>query len=306
MAGMEIGVALNSWRSHADPAELSWREIRELALCAEATGFDTVWVPDGLLARLAAGGPVLGLWDAVALLGGLAAATSRIRVGSWVLASLYRHPGLVAKQAATIDEISGGRFVLGIGAGEAGWATRAFGIADDHAYARFEDALEVLVPLLRAGRADHRGPHWTARDLVQRPTGPRPGAIPILMAAHGPRGYRHAARHADVWSCVAYGSSDAVEFGERARELDAACAAEGRDPASIGRSAGIVVGPLADDPGEAATPYGRTLTGSAAQIADALLAIRDVGFTQVELMVEPLTPDAIAALRPVVERVHAG
>lgn len=305
MRPVEIGIALNSWRSHADPAPLSWREIRDLATRSEEVGFDTVWVPDGLLGRLSADGPVLGQWDAIALLSAIAASTSRARVGSWVLASLYRSPALAAKQAATIDEISGGRFVLGIGAGDASWATRGFGLPDDHVYERFEDALAILVPLLRAGRADHAGPYWTARDLVQLPAGPRPGAIPILIAAHGPKGYRHAARLADVWSCVAAGTGDSAEFGARARAFESACTEAGRDPGVIGRSAGLAVGPLAGDPASVQTPYGRTLTGSADQIAEALLAIRDVGFTRLELMVEPLTPRAIEALAPVVERLHA-
>src|SRR5262249_44881540 len=138
--------------------------------------------------------------DAIVLLAAIAASTSRIKLGSWVLASLYRDPGITAKQAATIDEVSGGRFVLGIGAGGAGTASRAFGFNDDHVYERFEEALQVLVPLLKTGRADFDGTYRRARDLPQLPPGPRPGAIPLLLAAHGPRGYRHAARVADIWS----------------------------------------------------------------------------------------------------------
>lgn len=305
MPSLEIGIALNSLRSLTDSAPLDWVDLCDLAVRCERLGFDTVWFPDGLIWRLEPGGPIVGAWDAIAVLAGLAASTSRIKIGSWVLASLFREPGIVAKQAATIDAISGGRFVLGLGAGEAGIAAHAFGLPDDHVYERFEDALEVVIPLLRTGRADFEGRYWSARDLPQVPTGPRPGRIPILLAAHGPRGYRHAARQADVWSCFQLTTGDRAEFAPRIEALEAACIEVGRDPTTIGRSAGIVVAPLAGAEEEVSTPYGRATCGPAERIADAVLALRDVGYSQVELMVEPLTPAALDALAPVVTALEA-
>ncbi len=303
---LQIGVALNTWRTTTHPEVLGWSELHGLAVRAEALGFDTIWFPDGLIGRLVADGPVVGAWDAVAMLGAIAAATSRIAVGSWVLSALYREPGLVAKQAATLDEISGGRFVLGIGAGFAGTASRAFGIADDHVYERFEEALQVLVPLLRDGRASFEGTYHTARDLPQLPAGPRPGGIPILMAAHGPRGYRHAARLSDTWSCYQLERGDVAELAPRVRAFEAACAEMGRDPATIGRSAGIVVAPLAT-PGEVVqSAYGAATSGPAERIAEAIRSLGEVGFTQVELMVEPVSVAAIEALAPVLELLDAG
>src|SRR4249920_254583 len=127
MALPEIGVALNSFRSANDPRTLGWTELRHLAVQSEALGFDTIWIPDTLIGRFEPGGSVHGWWDAIALLAAVSTSTSRIKLGSWVLASLYRDPGITAKQAASIDEISAGRFVLGIGAGAAGTASRAFG-----------------------------------------------------------------------------------------------------------------------------------------------------------------------------------
>jgi alkanesulfonate monooxygenase SsuD/methylene tetrahydromethanopterin reductase-like flavin-dependent oxidoreductase (luciferase family) len=294
----KIGVALNPFRSTDDPRTLGWTELRDLAVQSEALGFDTVWVPDTLIGRFEPGGAIHGWWDAIALLAAIAASTSQIKLGSWVLASLYRDPGITAKQAATIDEISGGRFVLGIGAGAAGTASRAFGFGDDHVYERFEEALEILIPLLRAGRADFEGTYWRARELPQLPAGPRPGAIPILLAAHGPKGYRHAARVADIWSCYQLESGDAAELGPRVRALEAACAEVGRDPGSIGRSAGIVVAPLAREGETVMTPYGKAITGPAERIAESIRALAEVGFSQVELWPEPMTGDALEALAP--------
>lgn len=306
MRAFEIGVALNTWRSSTDPTTVGWAELRDLAVRAEALGFDTVWFPDSFVGRLVAGGPIFGFWDAGAVLAGFAAVTSRIKVGSWVFPSLFRDPALVAKQAATIDEISSGRFILGYGAGDVATASRAFGLPDDHVYERFEEALEIIVPLLRAGHATFEGSYRRVRDLPQLPPGPRPGSIPLLLAAHGPRGYRHAARHADIWSCYAVGSGDAEEFRPRVTAFEAACAEVGRDPATVGRSAGIVVAPLARKSDDVRVLYGTATTGPAVRIGEALRSLRDAGLTQVEMMLEPMTMEALEALAEALPLLDAG
>ena len=303
MRAFEIGVVLGSWRSTTDGSTVPWTEIRDLALRAESIGFDTVWSPDELIGRMVAGGERYGFWDGIAIPAALAAATSRIKIGTWVLSSLHRNPGIAAKAAATIDEISGGRFVLGLGAGHPGSGARAFGMHEDHVYQRFEEALEIVVPLLRAGRADFEGTYHVARDLPQLPAGPRPGRIPILLAGHGPKGYRHAARLADVWSCYAEERSDLLELGPRVVDFEAACAEVGRDPATIGRSAGVVVAPL--EPAGTSGAFGTMIGGSADQIADAFRSFRAAGFTQLEFMLHPQTAEALEAMVPVLERLDA-
>ncbi len=246
-----------------------------------------------------------GFWDAVSVLAAIAASTSRIKVGSWVFPSLFHDPAMVAKRAATIDEISGGRFVLGFGAGDVATASRAFGRPDDHVYERFEEALRILVPLLRDGRADVRGTYWHVHDLPQIPPGPRPGRIPLLLAAHGPKGYRNAARLADIWSCYALRSGDADEFRPRLEAFEAACVEVGRDPRSVGRSAGIVVAPLATDPDSVPALYGRPAVGPPGRIAATFRSLADVGFTQIEVMLEPMTVEALDALAPALALLDA-
>ena len=303
MRAFEIGVVLGSWRSTTDGSTVPWAEIRDLAVRAESIGFDTVWSPDELIGRLVAGGPRFGFWDGIAIPAALAAATSRIKIGTWVMSSLHRNPGITAKAAATIDEISGGRFVLGLGAGHPGSGAQAFGLAEDHIYQRFEEALEIVVPLLRAGRADFAGTYHVARDLVQAPAGPRPAGIPILLAGHGPKGYRHAARLADIWSCYAEERSDVAELGPRVVDFEAACAEVGRDPATIGRSAGVVVAPL--EPAGASGMFGTMIGGSAEQIADAFRSLEAAGYTQLEFMLHPQTASALEAMAPVLELLDA-
>jgi alkanesulfonate monooxygenase SsuD/methylene tetrahydromethanopterin reductase-like flavin-dependent oxidoreductase (luciferase family) len=304
LRSFEIGVVLASWRSSQDPATVTWGEIREMALRAEELGFDTVWSPDELVGRLVKDGPVYGFWDGVAVPAAIAAVTSRIKVGTWVSSALHRNPGIVAKAAATIDEISGGRFVLGLGAGHAGTGAHSFGLPEDHIYERFEEALEIVVPLLRTGRAEFAGTYHLARGLEQLPAGPRPGHIPILIAGHGPKGYRHAARLADIWSCYATERSDVEELGPRVVAFNEACAEVGRDPATVGRSAGVVVAPLAA--AEYTGMFGSAITGSAWEIADAFRTFRAAGFTQLEFMLEPQSLASLEAMAPVLELLDVG
>ena len=202
--------------------------------------------------------------------GAFAAATSRIKVGTWILSALHRNPGITAKAVETLDEVSGGRFIFGLGAGHAGRQAHAFGLPEDHVVGRFEEAVEIIVPLLRAGRADVAGSFHAAHDLEQRPVGPRPGRIPIMIGAKGPRMLRVAARHADIWSWYAEERSDVEESAPLLEALVAACVEAGRDPATIGRSAGVVVEPTTIT-GSEAKGFGVPIRGSSAEIAERLV-----------------------------------
>lgn len=298
MRSLEIGLVLPMEESWTDGATARWVEIRELAVRAEEIGFDAVWIPDELLWR-PPDGQVRGWWECVAMAGAVAASTLRIKIGTWILSALHRNPGLTAKAVETLDEISAGRFVFGLGSGHAGRQAHAFGLPEHHVIGRFEEALEIIVPLLRGGRANFEGTYHAARDLEHRPVGPRPGRIPIMIGAKGPKMLRLAARHADVWSWYVEERSDLVEFGPRLAALEAACLEVGRDPATIGRSAGIVVEPTAVT--GAADVLAVPVHGSAEEIADGLRAFGAVGFTQLELLLWPRTLAALDAMAPVLE-----
>ena len=302
MRSIELGLVLPMEESWTDGSTPRWVEIRELAIRAETIGFDTVWIPDELLWR-PLDGATRGWWECVAMTGAVAAATSRVKVGTWVLSALHRNPGITAKAVETLDEISGGRFVLGLGSGHAGRQAHAFGLPEDRVHGRFEEAVEIIVPLLRTGRADFEGTYHAARDLEHRPTGPRPGKIPIMMGAKGPKMLRLAALHADIWSWYVEERSDLEEFGPRLAALEAACLEVGRDPASIGRSAGIIVEPT--DVTGAAEALAMPIGGSAEEIANALRAFRDGGFTQIEILLWPRTLPALEAMAPVLELLDA-
>lgn len=299
----EIGLVLPMGDSFVDGETVRWSTIRDLAIRADEIGFDVVWTADELLWRPEGRRPQ-GWWECIAMTGAVAAATSRIKVGTWILSALHRNPGITAKAVETIDEISEGRFVFGLGAGHAGRQGHAFGLPEDRTVARFEEALQIILPLLREGQADFEGSFHAARNLEHRPIGPRRGGIPIMIGAKGPRMLRLAARHADIWSWFVEERSDLTEFGPRLEALEAACAEVGRDPTTIGRSAGVVVEPTTVS--GAADVLGMPIRGSAMEIADALLAFGAGGFDHLEVVPWPPTIAAVDAMAPALDLVRAG
>lgn len=302
MRPIELGLVLPMGDTFVDGSTARWSDIRALSLRAEEVGFDTVWTADELLWR-PANGKVQGWWEGVAITAAIAEATSRVKVGTWILSALHRNPGITAKAVETIDEISGGRFVFGLGSGHAGRQAHAFGLPEDHVYARFEEALQIIIPLLKQGHADFEGNYHAARDLEQRPRGPRAGQIPIMIGAKGQKMLRQAALHADIWSWYVEERSDLVEFGPRLAALEAACAEVGRDPATIGKSAGIVVEPTSFSGSEAT--FGPPVRGTSEEIAQTLRDFGAAGYTNLELVVWPPTLSAVDALRPVIEMLDA-
>jgi probable F420-dependent oxidoreductase len=259
----------------------AYAEIRALALEAEEAGFDSIWVYDHLLYRFA-DGQTLGIWECWSILAALAEATSRVELGTLVVSALWRNPALLAKMAVTVDEISGGRFTLGLGTGAHRPDFDAYGYPYDHRASRFEEAIQVIGSLLREGTADFHGRYVEATDCELRPRGPRPGGPPILVAGFGPRMLRLTARYADAWNTAWYGPVD--DYHERGgkADLERACVEVGRDPGSIATTVGVNVSfPMPGvAPGRELDPN-RTLTGTADDIAAGLRAYADAGVDQV-------------------------
>lgn len=301
---LEFGIALAIADDMATLERVGWEPSRDIALLAEEMGFDTVWIPDELLWRSEIGSTrVMGWWEGVAMAGAIAAVTNTIDVGTWVLSALHRNPGLTVKAIETIDEISGGRAVFGFGAGHAGDQGRSFGYPLDKTIGRYEEALQIVIPLIRSGRAAFEGEYHSATDLTNKPRGPQGSGIRILLGGHGPRTIGLAARYADIWSGFATDSSMPEAFVERIELLEGACAEIGRDPASIGRSVSAVVIPT-DSP---APEWMETpITGSPQQMAEDLARFADVGATSVELWLWPYSMETLEAMEPVMEILRSG
>ena len=188
--------------------EVRWPELLDMIRAIEDLGFDSIWLGEHLLYRWADREP-RGPWEAWSTLAAIAAVTSRVEFGPLVACTNFHNPALLAKQAMTIDEISGGRFVLGLGAGWNETEFRAFGYPYDHRVDRFEEAFTIIRGLLRDGTVDFEGRFYAARDCELLPRGPRPGRLPLLIGSNGPRMLRLTMADADAWN------SWFADFGNR-------------------------------------------------------------------------------------------
>ena len=219
-----------------------WPAIRERFQVAERLGFDYAWLVDHFLATDGPRDqPCMEAWT---LLAALATQTSRIRLGVLVSANTFRHPSLLMKEAVTVDRISGGRLVLGIGTAWFEEEHRRFGFPFPPAgerVARLEEALEMAHLLMREARSTFRGRYYQLDDVPFEPKPAQRPRIPILIGAHRPRMLRLAARHADMWDTYPThrnSSTEGVrdEIQERVARLEQYCREIGRDPGEIRRS----------------------------------------------------------------------
>jgi alkanesulfonate monooxygenase SsuD/methylene tetrahydromethanopterin reductase-like flavin-dependent oxidoreductase (luciferase family) len=281
--------------------------VRDQALAAEAAGFDLVVFEDALL--YPDDGGSMGVWESVSMVAAVAAVTSTIGVGHAVLNSPYRQPALTAKIAATLDEIAGGRYTFGIGLGNTPDDYPLFGMDADPRYSRFAEAIKIIQGLLRTGRADFEGTYYRASGAELVLAGPRPAALPIIIAAGKPRAMRLVARYADEWNWWVGERDGLARLREMAAEIERACAEVGRDPGTLRRSLDVFSVAVPGVPEPAADGNELQLAGSPDAIADALLAYGELGFSEVRINLRvpsdvPRT-DAIAWMQEVVSRVHA-
>ena len=263
-----------------------------MALQAEAIGLDSVWVYDHLLFRMP-DMPDSGVHEGWSILAALAAITERVEVGMLVTGLRLRNPGLLAKIAATVDEVSGGRLILGVGAGWHDPELEAFGYPTDNRIGRFEEALEVLVPLIRSGAADFQGRWATARTAVMLP--PARPDIPILIAARGPRMLGLTARHADMSNLAWFAGADDPILAQRTAALDAACEADGRDPATLVRTVGVYIRlPGATTPSPVRGQEGQPQVTEDPEAV--LRGFADAGFAHAVVWLDPMNEDSLARL----------
>lgn len=267
---------------------------------AEQMGFDSLWVADHLISRMA-GEDEEGVWECFTLLGALAAVTSRVTLGPLVACTSFRNPALLAKMADTLDEISGGRFVLGLGAGWHEPEYQAFGYPFDHLASRFEEALEIIVPLIRKGRVSYSGQYVAAEDAVLRPRGPSKGALPILIGARRPRMLSLIARYADAYNTVWH--MDPAIVTQRWDDMKAACKAIDRDPATLELTAGTIVRLLGPEtPHDPASKY---IQGEPEEVAQRLRGFADVGVQHLIVILDPVSHEILDRFARVVELLRA-
>lgn len=283
---MKIGVMLPvGGNDGADGGSPGWADVRAMAVAAEESGLDSVWLADHFFYR-APDDTVYGMHESWTLLSAVAAITSRVELGTMVLCASFRDPGLTAKMAATLDLVSDGRLILGVGAGWHDPEYEAFGLPTDHRVGRFEEWLEIVARLVRGETVSFDGKYHQVKDAVLVP--PPARRIPLLVAAFGPRMLDLTAKWADQWNTAWFGLPD-EKLTNRLESIRTAAA---------GNTLDLTVGITVTDATQPAVadPESPTISGSVEELAEAFKSYESLGVSHLIVGTEPMTVASVNRL----------
>jgi probable F420-dependent oxidoreductase len=297
---VKVGLLVYTANALPENTPRRYETIRAITTQAEADGFDSIWLADHLLYRDADG--TTGIWECWTVLSALAEATRRVELGPLVLCNSLRNPAILAKMAMTLDEVSQGRLILGIGAGWNEPEYQAFGVPFDHRVDRLEEALQVLSPLLQDGHADFAGRYYQARDCEIAPRGPRPAGPPLLVGGEGPRLLTLAARYGDMWNTGYMGEPDTM--AEPLAKIAVACQQVGRDPATLGVTAFIGLW-FPDLRPDRPRHFENPLIGTPQEIAAAMHGYAELGVPHIMFQCVPFNDESLGRLTEAL-RLHRG
>jgi probable F420-dependent oxidoreductase len=276
-----------------------WDEVRRMAVLAEDAGFDSLWVGDHYLYRGPTAAEARGPWEAWTQLAAIAAVTSRVEIGPLVAALPFHQPPVLAKLAWTVDEVSGGRLVLGVGAGWNETEFRALGVPFDRRIDRFEEAFHIVRRLVAGEEVTHRGPHFDIDRCVLLPPSPRATPLPMMIGSTGPRMLAIALPHVASWNAW---FADYDNLPENVPALidrfTAACEAAGRAPGSVEKSVAVLLDFGSREPRNGSV---NPIRGEPAAMAAALATIFDAGVDHLQLVLDPIDEHSIARAREVAE-----
>jgi probable F420-dependent oxidoreductase len=283
---VRVGVIVPMSEGDAPPMP-SWEVVRQFGQRAEQLGFDSLWVCDHFLSD-PGDRPVEGIHEAWTIVSALAAVTSSLDLGQLVMCAAFRSPGLLAKMAVTADTVSGGRIILGIGAGWYDEEHRAFGFPTDQRVSRFEESVQILAGLLDGETVsfDGRFHRVEGARLLPRPA----RRIPLLIAGNGPRMLQITAKHADAWNTAWYAMPD-EQLRARLAALDEALVKADRDPTSIRRTVGVWVEDPELIPGQDRDPD--AFAGSTTELTRLFAAYNEL---EIDDLIVGLTPMNIESL----------
>lgn len=298
---MSLGLMVPIFEASAFGGTPRFSDMLEITRTAADVGFEVAWFADHFSAPAEDDETPRGVWECFTTIAGLAAATSdlSINLGTLVACMGFRNPGVLAKMTESIDEISSGRFILGLGAGWHEPEYDMFGIPFDHRVSRFEEAVAIVTDLLRGGTSSREGRFFQTADAFNRPRGPRPasGGPPILIGTSGECMLRITARHADAWNTVWHPSAD--EAKPRLSALEDACRDVGRDFASIVKSAG---GNIALAGCHQVRP--NPMRGTVSELADAISEFHGLGFDHFVCGLDPCTVESVRGFSEVISAVE--
>jgi probable F420-dependent oxidoreductase len=294
----ELGLNLPYVEGAMDGRTPRWADVLAMAQAAESMGFDAIWISD----HVGFGDPAgewKGAWESWTLLSALAASTQRVALGNYVLAVSFRNPALLAKMAETLDEISGGRVILGLGAGWNEPEYTSYGVPFDDRFRRFEDALRIITDMLHRGSSTHDGHTIQTRSARIEPRGPRPQGLPVMVGANGSRMLRLTAELADHWNG---GMPSLEELPGMLAEIDEVCRAVGRDPATLTRSMEVLVRTVGAPAGVPAEE--QEIRGESEAIAAKLRAFADLGLDHLQVQLRPNSIAGLNAFAPVMAKLR--
>ena len=286
-----------------------WSDLARMATTAEALGYDSIWVGDHLIYRDGDQAP-RGPWEAWTVMAALAAITERVEIGPLVACTSFHSPAMIAKKAATLEEVSGGRLILGLGAGWNESEYAAFGFPYDHRVSRFEEAFTIIRRLLKGEELDFRGDYYTLADGLIVPPGPRPEGPPLMVGSAGERMLDITMPYVQSWNAwYAWFGNRPQNLAPWMAKVDEACRRVGRDPQTVERTCAVYVR-LTGGKGrnvlatvdEEVPP----LSGSTAELATAMRQYAEAGISHVQLVLDPITVEAIEEFAPVLVELDRG
>ena len=286
-----------------------WSDLARMATTTEALGYDSIWVGDHLIYRDGGQAP-RGPWEAWTVMAALAAITERVEIGPLVACTSFHSPAMIAKKAATLEEVSGGRLILGLGAGWNESEYAAFGFPYDHRVSRFEEAFTIIRRLLKGEELDFRGDYYTLADCLIVPPGPRPEGPPLMVGSAGERMLDITMPYVQSWNAwYAWFGNRPQNLAPWMAKVDEACRRVGRDPQTVERTCAVYVR-LTGGKGrnvlatvdEEVPP----LSGSTAELATAMRQYAEAGISHVQLVLDPITVEAIEEFAPVLVELDQG
>jgi probable F420-dependent oxidoreductase len=286
-----------------------WNDLARMATTAERLGYDSIWVGDHLIFRDGEQAP-RGPWEAWTVMAALAAITERVEIGPLVACTSFHSPAMLAKKAATLDEVSGGRLILGLGAGWNESEYAAFGFPYDHRVSRFEEAFTIIRRLLRGEEFDYHGQYYRLDHCLIVPSGPRPDGPPLMIGSAGERMLEITMPYAQSWNAwYAWFGNRPENLTPWMEKVDEACRRVGRDPQTVERTCAVYVGLT----GGTGRNVGATseedvppLRGSTSELAAAMRKYAAAGISHVQLVLDPITVEAIEEFAPVLEELDRG
>lgn len=272
-----------------------WPEIRRMAIQIESAGFDSIWVGDHLLYEQ--DGHKVGPWEAFTQLAAIAAVTERVEIGPLVAAQPFHEPAILAKQAATVDEISGGRLTLGLGAGWNRLEFAAFGLPYDRRVSRFAEGFEIIRRLLAGETVSFHGEFYDLDGCVLHPPSTRTAGPPLMVGSNSPRMLAITLPYVASWNSWFVDFDNAPErLPDLIATIDRACEAAGRDPSTLEKTVALL---FQFEGGGARRLSTNPISGDIAEMAEALHRVAAVGIDGVQLVLDPIDEPSIDTMAEV-------